>query len=26
LIWWIKIVILLPLSIVQGTVDRGFCM
>jgi hypothetical protein len=26
LIWWIKIVILLPLSIVQGTVDRGFYM
>jgi hypothetical protein len=26
LIWWIKIVILLPLSIVPGTVDRGFCM
>ena len=26
LIWWIKIVILLPLSIVLGTVDRGFCM
>ena len=26
LIWWIKIVILLPLSIVLGTVDRGFYM